>query len=174
MYMVMDGGIALHDLDMAKTWKNVTYGKNNAGSKTKLFAKMKADPNSYYHGRGDQQSEYGLTEKAVSSMMQHLGKYDPFQLKMTPDNTQIKSVGKGKEVIKTPIAVIFNKQIDVKILCKVPGAKIKYTTDGSEPTAKSPDYKGSIKLSKTTKLTVKAFKQGVGYSPTVTTSYVFK
>ena len=171
---VMQGGIALHNPAMSKTWTNVSYGKNNAASGSKLFAKMKANPNSYYHGRGDQKSEFGLTEKAVASMMKHLGKYDPFQIKMTPDSTQIKTLGKGGQAIKTPIAVIFDKAIDVKVICKVPGAKIKYTTDGSEPTGKSPSYTGAIKLSKTTKLTIKAFKQGVGYSPTVTTSYVFK
>ena len=107
-------------------------------------------------------------------MKQHLGKYDPFQIRLTPENTEIKTVGKGGNAIKTPVAVIFNNQITVKVLCKVPGAKIRYTTDGSEPNSKSPAYTGGIKLSKTTKLTVKAYKQGVGLSPTVTTSYVFK
>ena len=171
---VMAGGIALHDPRMAKTWKNVTFGKNNAGSKAKLFGKMKANPNSYYHGRGDQVSEYGLTEKALASMMKHLDKYDPFQLKLSPENVDIKSVGKGKNEIKTPVALVFTKPIDVKVKCKVPGAIIKYTVDGTEPTAKSPSFKGAIKLSKTTKLTIKAYKAGVGYSPSVTTSYVFK
>lgn len=171
---VMKDGIALYEPEIAKTWTNVSYGKNNAGSASSLISKMKADPNSYYHGRGDQKSEWGLTEKAVDSMMKHLGKYDPFQLQMTPENIELKTIGKGGQAIKTPIAVVFNKPVEVKIHCKVPGAKIKYTIDGTEPTAKSPTYNGSIKLSETTRLTVKAFKQGVGYSPTVTTSYVFK
>lgn len=171
---VCEGGIALHDEDMAKSWKNVSFGSNCAGSSSKLFGKMKADPNTYYHGRGDQKSEFGLTEKAVSAMLNHLGKYDPFQIKLTPENVKIKTVGRGGEAIQTPVAEVFDKPIDVQVICKVPGAKIKYTTDGSEPNAQSPSYTGAIKLSKTTKLTVKAFKQGVGYSPTVTTSYVFK
>jgi len=172
---VMKGGIALYDKNAKQSWKNVFHGKNNAGSESSLYTQMKANPNAYYHARGgDQKSEYALTQSAVESMKKHLGKYDPFQLTLSPNNVQNKTIGKGNERISTPVAVIFNKPIDVKVSCKVPGAKIRYTTDGTDPGAKSPAYSGSIKLSKTTQITVKAYKQGVGYSPSVTTTYVFK
>ncbi|MBF0199445.1 MAG: chitobiase/beta-hexosaminidase C-terminal domain-containing protein [Planctomycetes bacterium] len=170
---VCEGGIGLFNSESSRSWKNVSYGKMCAASSKELYSKMKADPNSYYHARGDMKSEWGLTEKAVTSMKQHLGKYDPFQLAASPDNTKVQSMGQGKNSIKTPIAVVFDKPISVTINSKVPGAKIRYTVDGTEPTKKSPSYKGAIKLSKTTKVTAKAYKSGVGYSPTYTTVYVF-
>lgn len=173
---IMEDGIGLFDEDMAKGWKNVTFGNKCASSSAKnLIAKMKADPNSYYHGRGDQKSEYGLTVKAMASMSKYLGEYEPFQLRTTPENTKIRKVGSGGNQIETPVAVIFDEPVKVEIKTKVPGAKIRYTTDGTEPTGSSPAYTGMpIKLSKTTKLTVKAYKKGVGFSPTYTTTYVIQ
>ncbi|MDF7826630.1 chitobiase/beta-hexosaminidase C-terminal domain-containing protein [Pontiellaceae bacterium B12227] len=170
---IMEDGIGLFNKDVSKDWKNVTFGKHCAStSANNLIAKMEADPNSYYHGRGDQKSEYGLTLKAMTSMSRHLGEYEPFQLNALPANTKIRKVGKGGNQIETPVAVIFDEPVKVEIKTKVPGAKIRYTTDGSEPTGKSPAYTAPIKLNKTTKLTVKAYKKGVGFSPTYTTTYV--
>ena len=57
---------------------------------------------------------------------------------------------------------------------KVPGARLRYTLDGSEPTKDSPLYEGAIRLDKTTKLMINGYKQGVGFSPTFSTTYVFK
>ncbi|WP_168442435.1 chitobiase/beta-hexosaminidase C-terminal domain-containing protein [Pontiella desulfatans] len=172
---IMSDGIGLFDKDMANDWKNITFGKHCASSNAKnLITKMDADPNSYYHGRGDQKSEYGLTLKAMTSMSKHLGEYEPFQLQTLPENTKLRKVGSGGNQIETPVAVIFNEPVKVEIKTKVPGAKIRYTTDGSEPTGSSPAYSGAIKLTKTTRLTVKAYKNGVGFSPTYTTTYVIQ
>ncbi|QBG48178.1 hypothetical protein EGM51_12540 [Verrucomicrobia bacterium S94] len=172
---IAEDGIGLFDEDAVKTWKNVTFGKKCASSNPKkLVAEMKADPNSYYHGRGDQRSEYGLTLKAMASMNQHLGVYEPFQLRTLPENTTVRKVGKGNNQIETPVAVIFDEPVEVEVRTRVPGAKIRYTTDGTEPGAQSPAYTKPIKLTKTTKLTVKAYKKGVGFSPTYTTTYVIR
>lgn len=170
---IMENGIGLFNEDAAKSWKNVTFGKKCASTRPQnLITKMKADPNSYYHGRGDQKSEFGLTVKAMSSMSKHLGEYEPFQLKALPENTKLRKVGSGGNQIETPVAVIFDEPVKVEIKTRVPGAKIRYTIDGSEPTGKSPAYTAPFKLNKTTKLTVKAYKKGVGFSPTYTTTYV--
>ncbi len=169
------GGIGLFNPKTAKEWKNVTFGKKCDGDDfDDLVSKMQADPNSYYHGRGDQKSEYGLTVSAVQSMSQFLGEYDPFQLKTYPDSTTLRTVGSGGNALETPVAVVFDKPVDVEIKTGVPGAKIRYTTDGTEPTGESPAYSPGekIKLTKTTKLTLKAYKKGVGFSPTVSTTYV--
>ncbi|MEM9444976.1 MAG: chitobiase/beta-hexosaminidase C-terminal domain-containing protein [Verrucomicrobiota bacterium] len=169
------GGIGLSDPKIASKWENITYGNHNASSNRKdLISKMKADPNSYYHKRGDQKSEWGMTEMAIKSMNKHLSEYEPFQLKAIPENTQMKKVGEGKEQIKTPIAKIFNDSVEVEIQSKVPGAQIKYTTDGSLPDASSPTYTSPFSLTETSKLTVRAYKKGVGFSPTYTTTYVIE
>lgn len=171
---IMEGGIALLDPATFQSSKHVSFGPHCAAPPDGLLARMEADPNSYYHGRGDQKSEFGLTEKAVRSMGKYLDEYDPFQLATVPENTRLKTVGRGGNAIRTPVAVIFNGPIEVKITTRVPGARIRYTTDGTEPTADSPAYTGPIKLNKTTKLMIKAYKKGVGFSPTCSTVYVLK
>lgn len=86
----------------------------------------------------------------------------------------------GNRDYKTPVAVvfhepvIFHKPIDVTIQTRVPGAKIRYTLDGTEPTKNSLVYEGPIHLDKTTKVTAKAYKPGVGFSSVFSTTYVFE
>jgi Chitobiase/beta-hexosaminidase C-terminal domain len=171
---VSQGGIALADPDTAKKWKNVTFGKHNAGKASDLISKMTADPNSYYHARGDMQSEYNLTVRAMSSMQDFLKQADPFLLATTPSSSEVIEVKRGKDSIKTPVAVVFEKPIEVTVTTKIPGARLRFTLDGTEPTKDSPEYSKPIPLAKTTKLMVKGYKQGVGFSPTFSTTYVFK
>ncbi len=52
------------------------------------------------------------------------------------------------------------------------GAVVHYTTDGREPTAKSPTMNGALTLSKTGMLRVKAYKEGYLPSPVVTGTYI--
>ncbi len=59
----------------------------------------------------------------------------------------------------------------VAITCATAGATIRYTTDGSEPTASSNLYSSSITISATTTLKAKAFKAGMNDSSTVTAAY---
>ncbi|EMI42622.1 chitobiase/beta-hexosaminidase C-terminal domain-containing protein [Rhodopirellula sp. SWK7] len=171
---VSEGGIATADVNTQKGWKHVTFGTHNAGPEDSLFSKLAVDPNSYYHARNDQQSEWGLTETAMASMRSYLEQSDPFHLRTLPENTELKSVGDGRKAIQTPVAVVFEEPILVSIKTSVPGARIRYTTDGTEPTKTSPAYEGPIRLSTTTKLMMKAYKTGVGFSPTTSTTYVFK
>lgn len=172
-YVSIDG-IGLADPKTAKEWKNVTYGSHNAGSESQLFTKMKADPNTYYHARSDMKSEFGLTETAMKSMDDYLADADPFLLATTPPNTELKALGKGKDVIKTPVAKIFDKPVTITIKSKVPGATIRYSTDGTEPTKDSPLYEGPFTINETSRVMVKAYKRGVGFSPTYSTSYVIE
>jgi hypothetical protein len=165
------GGIGLADPD---SWKNVSFGPHCAGPKAKLFSKLAANPNSYYHARSDMKSEFALTVTAMKSMDEYLADADPFQLRTTPETTELKELGKGKNTIKSPVAVIFKEPVTVSVSCKVPAAKIRYSTDGTEPTKDSPEYTGPIRLEKTTRLMVKAYKYGVGFSPTYTTTYVIQ
>lgn len=169
---VSEAGIGLANPEDRKTWVNVTYGPNNAGPEASLFSKLSADPNSYYHARGDMKSEYGLTEKAMDSMGEYLEASEPFRISASPSNTEIKVLGMGNNQIETPVAVVFDKPITVTLSTKVPAARMRYTLDGTEPTRDSAEYTKPIPLDKTTRVMAKAYKQGVGFSPTFTTTYV--
>ncbi len=175
MDYVCEGGIGVADHLDPKEWKDLKFGPHCAASNGKLFSKMKRDPNAYYHNRGsDQHTEYALTRRAVQSMQGYLKSNDKFQLSTTPANTKMKRIGGGKKSFDTPIAVVFDKPIEVAVKCQVDDAKIKYTTDGTEPGRSSKSYTGPIKIDKTTKLMIKAYKSGIGFSPTYSTVYVFK
>ena len=55
---------------------------------------------------------------------------------------------------------MFNRPLTISITCADPEAEIHYTTDGSEPTMKSPVYKSSFVILKTCTIKAKAFKKG--------------
>jgi hypothetical protein len=56
----------------------------------------------------------------------------------------------------------FPETTEVKIISAVPGAVIRYTTDGSEPGTHSPAFSGTLKIQKTCMLRARAF---VGANP---------
>ncbi len=69
---------------------------------------------------------------------------------------EIKATMAGKEDFR-----MFNRPLTISMTCLDPDAEIRYTTDGSEPTAKSPVYKSSFVILKTTTIKAKAFKKGM-------------
>jgi hypothetical protein len=79
----------------------------------------------------------------------------------------------GRGTMTRPQAVIFHEPIDVSIQTRVPGAKIRYTLDGSEPVKTSPVYSDPIHLTETTRITAKAYKPGMGFSAAFSATYVF-
>jgi len=168
------GGIGLAEFSQTNEWRNVVFGPHCAAAPEQLISALKADPNSYYHTRGDQKSEFALTVTAMSSMDKFLVDADPFLLRSLPENTEIKTVGKGNNAIETPVAVVFQEPVTVTLTTRVPGAKLRYTLDGTEPTKDSPVYEAPIRLEKTTRIMAKAFKTGVGFSPTFSTTYVIQ
>ena len=46
------------------------------------------NPNAYYHGRGDQQSEFGLTTRAAAKRQEHLEETAPFRI-TAPANSKL-------------------------------------------------------------------------------------
>ena len=68
---------------------------------------------------------------------------------------EIKATMAGKEDFR-----MFNRPLTISMTCTDPEAEIHYTTDGSEPTKKSPVYKSSFVILKTTTIKAKAFKKG--------------
>lgn len=67
----------------------------------------------------------------------------------------------------------FVSPFDLTASCPTPGAQLRYTTDGSEPTASSPVLPASLKIAGTTLFRVAAFKASHLPSKTETHSYFF-
>jgi len=56
---------------------------------------------------------------------------------------------------------IYNRPISVSITCSDPEAEIRYTTDGTEPTAKSKKYTKAFIITNTCTVKAKTFKKGM-------------
>ncbi len=67
----------------------------------------------------------------------------------------------------------FVTPFDLTASCSTPGAQLRYTTDGSEPTTGSPLFPSALKISGTTLFRIAAFKANYLPSETVTHSYFF-
>ena len=116
----------------------------------------------------------GVDEKYVlkNQVYQYSVMFCPFEWQKTspielsrfqvPDATalmvpmpEIKALMAGKEDFR-----MFNRPLTISMNCADPDAEIHYTTDGSEPTMKSPVYNKSFIILKTTTIKAKAFKKG--------------
>ncbi len=71
----------------------------------------------------------------------------------------------------SPAAGTYTSAQTVTITCATSGAEIRYTTDGSEPTASSSLYSAPLTISATTTVKAKAFKSGMTGSATATAAY---
>ena len=72
-----------------------------------------------------------------------------------------------------PVGGTYTDAQNVTITCETPGAEIRYTLDGSEPSTSSTLYTGAINLSSSITLKVRAFKSGWVESDIVTQTYIF-
>jgi len=77
-------------------------------------------------------------------------------------------------IAPTPTAVtaagVYNDVKDLQV--ELTGESLRYTTDGSAPTQRSPAYEGPISLDKTTVVRFAAFPEGRIPSPVVTAPYI--
>lgn len=81
--------------------------------------------------------------------------------------------GTAAPVAATPVispngGAFSTKTLRVKITSSTPKSTIRYTTDGSEPTASSPKAPRNLKLKETTTIKAKTFATGFTASPTAT------
>jgi Carbohydrate binding module (family 6). len=80
------------------------------------------------------------------------------------------------EQVETPVISpatgTYNSVQNVTISCATAGAAIKYTTDGSTPTAASTAYTGAITVAQTTTVKAIAVKEGMNDSNVAATEYV--
>ena len=70
-----------------------------------------------------------------------------------------------------PGGFVFHPSARVAISCATPGAEIRYTTDGSDPTAASALYEGPVEITSDTTLRARAFACGMNASPVASATY---
>ena len=87
----------------------------------------------------------------------------------------------GTPVMQTVATPVFsvasgavNSRTEVTITCGTEGAKIYYTTDGTEPTAESTEYKAAISVTAAVTLKAIAVKSGMNDSAVASASYTIK
>jgi hypothetical protein len=69
----------------------------------------------------------------------------------------------------------FRKSLTIRLHCTLPGATVRYSLDGSEPTEKSPPCQGPITLSDTTTVKARVFGGGASADlPTWCRTFVFQ
>lgn len=73
----------------------------------------------------------------------------------------------------TPGSGTFDQPVDVTITSATPGAQIRYTLDGTEPTADSPVYTGAIRLTGSTTVKAGALAPGMDPSPVTSAKLAF-
>lgn len=71
----------------------------------------------------------------------------------------------------SPPSGTFADSVTVSIPCATPRATIRFTTDGQDPTSKSPTYGSRLMFTSTTTLKAKAFKEGMTESDVATAIY---
>jgi hypothetical protein len=72
----------------------------------------------------------------------------------------------------SPNGGVFTAPLSVSLETSTPGAEIRYTTDGSEPSASSAPYGGPFLVEATTTVKAKAFVVGSGESATTTVGFI--
>lgn len=72
----------------------------------------------------------------------------------------------------TPNGGVFPKPIPVTLATATPGAVIRYTTDGREPSGESPQYSSPFTVASTATVKAKAFKVGLAASGLATATVV--
>jgi len=89
-------------------------------------------------------------------------------------NGEPSSLGKVADTKFLPDRGFYGSPFSVAITSLTPGAEIRYTTDGSKPTATTGTvYTGSIPVTKTTVIRAAAFKFGFDPTDVDTQSYIF-
>jgi len=83
------------------------------------------------------------------------------------------NIGAAKVATPTfsPAPGAYSGSVIVAILCATNGATIRYTTDGSDPTSSSSQYRGSLTFTSTTTLKARGFKNRMTASDVASGTY---
>ncbi len=106
---------------------------------------------------------------------QRLNLYNGDGLPMSPVAPQAvedpDASGKVADPVLTPASCFFSPSTNVTIACATTGATVRYTLDGSEPTASSAIYSAPIALTTNTTVKARAFAEGKAASDVVFATY---
>lgn len=106
---------------------------------------------------------------------QRLNLYNGAGLPMSPVAPQAvedaDAAGKVADPVLLPASCFFSPSTNVTIACATSGAVVRYTLDGSEPTASSAEYAGPIALSATMTVKARAFADGKEASDVASATY---
>lgn len=72
-----------------------------------------------------------------------------------------------------PASCLFYPSTNVTLTCSTPGATIRYTTDGTDPTESSPVYSGPIFIDDDTMVKARAWKSGMNPSAVAAEMYTY-
>ena len=124
------------------------------------------------------QFHYGywcITRSSELEDGQRLNLYNGDGLPMSPVAPQAvedaDASGKVADPVLLPASCYFSPSTNVTISCATSGATVRYTLDGSEPTASSAEYTGPIALSATTTVKARAFSADKEASDVVFATY---
>lgn len=82
--------------------------------------------------------------------------------------------GVAAEPVFSKTGLYYDSEFYVELSCSTPGAKIRYTTDGSEPTESSKLCEGAIKISSNTILRARSFAEGFAPSQSCAHTYLIR
>jgi len=96
---------------------------------------------------------------------------------LTIDNISWTAYGSGMQFVSTPTfnppAGVYTQNINVAIATTTPGATIRYTTDGSEPTVSSTLYSTPIPVTTSTTIKARGWADGFEPSAIATAQYIY-
>ncbi len=102
-------------------------------------------------------------------------KFDEFYRQLVPQFKRMDVMGVNYRIPDLQGFYKVNAFVDettVNLICPLPGTGIRYTTDGSMPTAQSSLYDGSLKIKETTDFAFRTFRKDGSPSGMVRTKYV--
>ena len=86
---------------------------------------------------------------------------------------QLTGIAGVDEPIFNPASCLFYPSTNVTLTCTTPGATIRYTTDGSDPTGSSTVYTGPISIDDDTVIRARAWKSGMNPSAIISGTYTY-
>ena len=139
------------------------------GETVVLRAQGLAAPTRFHYGF------WSITRSDNFEFGQRLSLYNGEGLPLSPlapmDVEVASTSAKTADPVFLPGSGLFNPTTNVTLSCATAGATIRYTTNGSEPTASSPAYTAPIAVSANTTLKARAFVSGKEASDVMVATY---
>ena len=159
--------------DGKKYWVHSTVRRMQKGDKVYINAEVKGNPlgqtviSGYTEDRAVLKSK-GTGKKSLS--------VNAVEYRTDESKAKVElSLGTKQKAYKTlvwatPRSRIFHDHIEIDVQNILPGTVLRFTTDDSEPTEKSPLWDKPLRITETTNITLRAFaKDGANYLPYVMT-----